>query len=114
MCVSSCRGSHRLPTAAARVRAQVKSCGVYGGQSGTGAGFLRVLGFFLPIVPHLSSSGAGKIGQPVMASVIVDSVPLYWHPPDEVLWDQVSGVYSLLPPFPALLTSGFDVHGTGF
>jgi hypothetical protein len=32
-----------LSTAAARVRARVCSSGVYGGQSGAGAGFLRVL-----------------------------------------------------------------------
>jgi hypothetical protein len=41
--------SGRLPTAAAQVRARVRSCGIYGGQSGTGAGFLRVLPFPLPI-----------------------------------------------------------------
>jgi hypothetical protein len=35
--------SRRLPTAAALVRAQVTSCGIRGGQSGTGPGFLRVL-----------------------------------------------------------------------
>jgi hypothetical protein len=34
---------------AARVRARVRSCGICGGQSGTGAGFLRVLRFPLPI-----------------------------------------------------------------
>jgi hypothetical protein len=38
------------PTAAARVRSQVRSCGISGGQSGTGAGFLRVLRFPLPIL----------------------------------------------------------------
>jgi hypothetical protein len=40
--------SRWLPTAAARVRSQVKSCGICGGQSGTGAVFLRILRFPLP------------------------------------------------------------------
>jgi hypothetical protein len=35
--------SSRLPTEAARVQSQIRSCGVCDGQSGTGAGFLRVL-----------------------------------------------------------------------
>jgi hypothetical protein len=42
--------SRRLPTAAARVRAQIGSCGIYGGQTSTGARFLRVLRFALPIL----------------------------------------------------------------
>jgi hypothetical protein len=51
--------SRRLPTAAARVRAQARSCGICGGQSGTRASFLRVLLFPLPILippttPHSS------------------------------------------------------------
>jgi hypothetical protein len=59
--------SRRLPTAAARVRAHVRSCGICGGQTGTGAGVLRVPRFPLPIlipptVPH-SSSRVGAIGQ---------------------------------------------------
>jgi hypothetical protein len=42
-----------LPTAAAQVRVRA-ACGVCGGQSGTGAGFLRVLRFPLPIIPPIS------------------------------------------------------------
>jgi hypothetical protein len=41
--------SRWLPTAAAWVRARA-ACGVCGGRSGTGAGFLRVLRFPLPII----------------------------------------------------------------
>jgi hypothetical protein len=61
--------SRRLPTAAARVRAQVRSCGIFGEQSGTAAGFLRVLRFPLPILipsllhTHHLSFWAGRIGQ---------------------------------------------------
>jgi hypothetical protein len=48
--------SRWLPTAAARVRVRA-ACGVCGGQSGTGAGFLRVLRFSLPIIiPPISPS----------------------------------------------------------
>jgi hypothetical protein len=53
--------SRRLPIAAAQVRTQVWSCGICGRQSGTGAGFHRVLRFPLPIfipptAPQSSSS----------------------------------------------------------
>jgi hypothetical protein len=47
--------SRWLPTAAAWVRFRA-ACGVCGGQSGTGAGFLRVLRFPLPIIPPISPS----------------------------------------------------------
>jgi hypothetical protein len=58
--------SRRLPTAAAGVRWQVKSCGIYGGQSGIEASFLRVLRFPLAVLPSnapYSSSGGGTIGK---------------------------------------------------
>jgi hypothetical protein len=42
-----------LPTAAARVRMRA-ACGVYDGQSGTGAGFIRVLRFPLPVISPIS------------------------------------------------------------
>jgi hypothetical protein len=47
--------SRWLPTAAAWVRIRA-ACGVCGDQSGTGAGFLRVLWFPLPIIPPISPS----------------------------------------------------------
>jgi hypothetical protein len=52
-CAAAQAVSRWLPTAAARVRVRV-ACGVCGGQSGTEAGFLRVLRFPLPIIPPIS------------------------------------------------------------
>jgi hypothetical protein len=58
--------SRWLPTAAARVRSWVWSSGICGGQSGAGAGILRVLRFPLPIFippnnsPSSQSPGAGQ------------------------------------------------------
>jgi hypothetical protein len=75
--------SRRLPPSAARVRAQVRSCGVCSGRRGTGAAFLRVLRFplpiFIPPIHHHLSSGAGTIGQ------LVTDVPngLRHTPPQE-------------------------------
>jgi hypothetical protein len=66
--------SRLLPTVVAGVRAWVRSCGIYGGQSGTGAGFLRVLRsplpiFIPPIAPHSSSIIWGWYNRPVVAAV---------------------------------------------
>jgi hypothetical protein len=42
--------SRRLPTAEARVRSRISLCGICSGQSGIGAGFLRMLGFPRPVL----------------------------------------------------------------
>jgi hypothetical protein len=67
--------SRWLPTAAARVRVRVWSCGICGGQSGAGAGFLRVLRFPLPIfIPPIAPQSTSSIiwglyNRPEMAAV---------------------------------------------
>jgi hypothetical protein len=74
--------SRRLPNELARVRAQVRACGIYDGQSRTGAGFLRVLQFHMPILipptaPHSLSSSTiirGWHNRPIVDVVPVDSV----------------------------------------
>jgi hypothetical protein len=50
--------SRRLAIAAAQVRARLKSCGIYGGQSGTGTCFLRVLRFPLTLMHFTNCSTA--------------------------------------------------------
>jgi hypothetical protein len=58
--------SRRLLIDAARVRAQIRSCGICGAQSDAGTGFLRLLRFPLPIIipPTAShSSSSSTIGQ---------------------------------------------------
>jgi hypothetical protein len=66
--------SRWLPTAAARVPSQIRSCGICGGQSGTGAGSLLVLRFPLPILipptaSHSSSTIWGWYNRPTVADV---------------------------------------------
>jgi hypothetical protein len=67
--------SRRLSTAAARVRAQVRSYGICGEQSGTGAYFLGVLRFppsvLIPQNVPFSSSGAKKHWDPQQAKGLI-------------------------------------------
>jgi hypothetical protein len=67
--------SRWLPTAAASIRARVKLCGICCVQSGTGAGFLQVLRFPLPIlIPPIAPQSLsfiiwGWYNRPVMTTV---------------------------------------------
>jgi hypothetical protein len=79
--------SRRLPTAAARVRAQVKSCGICGGQNDTGTGFLQVLTFprrsqWRRGLRHEPSSPARTLGSrvrvPLQAWMFVCAFILCW------------------------------------
>jgi hypothetical protein len=62
------------------VRARVWSCGIYGGQSGAGAGYLRVLRFPLPIfIPPIAPQSSSSImwglyNRPEVAAVPRDLV----------------------------------------
>jgi hypothetical protein len=65
----------RVPTAEARVGARFRSCGICGGQSGAGTGFLRVLQFPLPIfIPQVAPQSPSSIiwswyNRPIAAAV---------------------------------------------
>jgi hypothetical protein len=59
--------SHQLPNIEALVQSQGRSCGICGGQSDTGAGFLRQFSFHQLLYIHLSF-GAGAIGRLVTDS----------------------------------------------
>jgi hypothetical protein len=66
--------SRRLPTAAARIRARVRSYGVCGGQSGILSGFLLVLQFPLAIIPPTAPHSSSSIIRGWYSSSVVDSV----------------------------------------
>jgi hypothetical protein len=53
--------SRRLPTAAARVRYQFRSCGICGGYSGSVVGFIGVLRFHGMLHTNISSRGGTKV-----------------------------------------------------
>jgi hypothetical protein len=68
--------SRWLPTVPAWVRARVWSCGICGGQSGTGAGILRVLRFPLPIlIPPIASQSSSSITWGLYTRPEVAAVP---------------------------------------
>jgi hypothetical protein len=75
--------SRWVPTAAARVLARVWSSGICGGQSGAGAGFLRVLRFPLPIFisPNSPSSQSPRTGTISQLVADVPSGPSLDFPP---------------------------------
>jgi hypothetical protein len=66
--------SRWLPTVAARVQTPVSLCGIRGGQSAPGAGFLRALRFHLQIfIPRIAPSPLsiirGWYSRPVVAAL---------------------------------------------
>jgi hypothetical protein len=67
--------SRWLSTAACRARARVWSCGICDGQSGAGAGFLRVLRFPLPIfTPPVAPESPSSITWGWYSRRVVDSL----------------------------------------
>jgi hypothetical protein len=87
--------SRWLPTLTAWVQSKVRSCGICGWQSGTGAGFLWVLWFHFPVLipltaPHslvILLSRVGTIDQ-LVANVQskVDSVSPHPTSPQKLNW----------------------------
>jgi hypothetical protein len=61
--------SHQFLTTAAWVKLQVRLCMIFGGQNGTGAGFLQVLWFLLPI-PNYSTF----INHPITDTIWEDNI----------------------------------------
>jgi hypothetical protein len=96
--------SRLLLTVAARVRFQVKSCGICGGQSGTGPGFVRVLRFPLTIFIPPTASYSSTIPVAGTTGRIVVDLQNGLTPTHEIgekyiclATDRVLGWYSLIP-----------------
>jgi hypothetical protein len=92
--------SHRLPTAATRVRSQFKSCEICGELRDTGVGFLIALLFLLPVLspPNVLylSSWAGTVGQ-LVTDIPSGVLPTARNIPKErkrlvILWTSFSRV----------------------
>jgi hypothetical protein len=78
-----------LPIAVAWVQAWVLSCGICGGQSGAGAGFLRVLRFPQPIfIPPIAQQSPSSI---LLFIIIISGVGLS----PLVLWPRLA--YRTIP-----------------
>jgi hypothetical protein len=70
--------SRRLPTAAARVRAQVTSCGICAGQSGIGAVFSEYFGFPAQFPVHQSKClivYAAKLRKTIHTEILSENRP---------------------------------------
>jgi hypothetical protein len=65
--------SSRVPTTASCIRFQVGTCGIFGGQSGTRAGFLEVLQFLLPVfIPPSASYSLIIVSSTIYRCVIIE------------------------------------------
>jgi hypothetical protein len=101
--VTAQAGNLRLPSVAARVRAQVISCGIYGGQIGTRVGFLRVFRFPLlilipPTAQHSSSIIRGWYNRPISGR---QTKWAQFHPaPRNTTRIQAGQIYRFRIPFP--------------
>jgi hypothetical protein len=107
--------SRRLPTAAARVRAQVMTCWICGGQSGTGAGFIRVLRFPLPTLipptaPCSSSIIRSWFNKPTYK---VDSVSSHPKKKKRSMTDVLYGKGWLNLPVKRIATECMGIEGDG-
>jgi hypothetical protein len=72
-----CAIFRRVPTATAQVEYQARSRGICGGQSGSGAGILRVLRIPLPVLIPPSVAHSLIILSPTLYTLSTESVVIY-------------------------------------
>jgi hypothetical protein len=94
---------HDCPLKRNQVLARVRSCGICGGQSGAGVGFLRVLRFPLPIfIPPIAPQSSSSIIRSWYNRPVVAAVPsgLGLTPPHETNNNNNNGLNTkgLTPP----------------